>query len=233
MTEREASAVRMTSQTPFWPWLVAAAFAGWLVWPSAFQAGDTLGIFEYRNFDQNQFEENLLTFLKTVVLMLGPFAIFWALCSALRKLAKIWRLRISTQFMSAVLITIAALILLNRVGLYDVTHVDGWLFVQVLAFLPATILGGIFGGIALFILRRMRARHLLTFAGVGFGVGLTLVILESVPSIFSTTSIREKVQDILTEGGFWAVGGALALTLVWFWWQSLEILRSNDRPHIC
>jgi hypothetical protein len=114
----------------------------------------------------------------------------------------------------------------------DVTDVDGWLFVQVLAFLPATILGGIFGGIALFILRRIRARHLLTFAGVGFGVGLTLVILVSIPSIFSTTSIREKVQNVLTGGGFWAVGGALALTLVWFWWQSLEILRSNDRPDI-
>jgi hypothetical protein len=117
MTERETTAVRMTSQTPFWPWLVAAAFAGWLVWPSAFNAAATLGIFEYRVFDQRIFEEYLLTFLKTVVLMLGPFAIFWALCSALRKLTKIWRLRISTQFMIAVLITIAALIMLNRVGL--------------------------------------------------------------------------------------------------------------------
>jgi hypothetical protein len=222
----------MTSQTPFWPWLVAAAFAGWLVWPSAFNAAATLGTFEYRIFDRHIFEEYLLTFLKTVVLMLGPFAIFWALCSALRKLAKIWRLRISIQFMIAALLTIAALVVLNKVGLYDVTGVDGWLFVQVLAFLPATILGGIFGGIALFILRRIRARHLLTFAGVGFGVGLTLVILVSIPSIFSTTSIREKVQNVLKGGGFWAVGGALALTLVWFWWQSLEILRSNDRPDI-
>lgn len=232
MDDEECLANRLTSQTSFWPWLLATGCAGWLVWPSAFHAAQAFGVLGYRDFDQAIFEGYLLILSMSVVQTLGPFVIFWAMCVALGRLTTIWCMRISTQIMIASLISIAAVVMLNRVGLYNVTDLDGWLLIQVLAFLPATVLGGIFGGVALFILRRMRARHLLTFAGVGFGVGLMIVILLSIPSIGTPAASSEITQSSLNSAGFWAFGGAMALSLIWFWWQTFEILRSQNVPHI-
>ena len=134
--------------------------------------------------------------------------------------------------MLALLITVSVIILYRNNNFQSFCCDQSYWFFQLFAFLPATIFGGILGGLVLFFLRRLKARRLSTFAFGGFIGGLLPTSLGTLYSISKANSVEEMIEGGVESLAFWSVGGLLALSMIWFWWQTLVVLRSQQEPDI-
>ena len=212
---------------PFLPWIFAACLSGLLVWPSVMASSQA---FSWIGTDAltSALTEFVITVIETVV----PYALMWFVCWLLVPLVRIWCIRISTHIMLALLITVSVIILYRNNNFQSFCCDQSYWFFQLFAFLPATIFGGILGGLVLFFLRRLKARRLSTFAFGGFIGGLLPTSLGTLYSISKANSVEEMIEGGVESLAFWSVGGLLALSMIWFWWQTLVVLRSKQEPDI-
>ena len=178
------------------------------------------------------FTPNLNDFFISLIETVVPYALMWFACWLLVPLVRIWRISIAIHIMLALFITVSALLLYRSYGFEGTCCDESYWFFQLFAFLPATIFGGIFGGVVLFFLRRIKARRFSTFALAGFIGGLLPTLLGILFSISKADSVEEMIEGGLEGLAFWSVGGLLALSMIWFWWQTLVVLRSQQEPDI-